>query len=305
MDNSIFHEFTTISLIDVTGPDAVTIVNNLTTNAVKTLPEAGMSETFVTDVRGKTVGHVNLYRLPDRLRLLGASGQSESVAAHIDRYTIREDATPAVRDEDFIVFALSPAAGSSLAGLSGSGDSHAWSQPLIGGVRCDVYQCQWWGPGTMAVAVPGDSVSAVRAVLSSQFTLVGEADFHRRRVECGFPWYGSDIEPSNLPQEIDRDSAAISFTKGCYLGQETVARLDALGQVQRKLVRWQIAGDVPAAGAILVADDKQVGRLTSVAELETGEAIALGFARRSHFQTGASARGADPATGREFVATVI
>ena len=132
-----------------------------------------------------------------------------------------------------------------------------------------------------------------------------EASFHCVRTLAGFPWYGVDLDETNLPQEADRDALAISFTKGCYLGQETVARLDALGQVQRKLVRWSITGGVPAAGATLVAGEKTVGRLTSVAADDRGGAIAIGFARRSHFEAGATAVGINPLTSAEFTGTVI
>ena len=62
------------------------------------------------------------------------------------------------------------------------------------------------------------------------------------RVEAGTPYYGPDINDKNLPQEISRDSRAISFVKGCYLGQETVARIDALGHVNRTLVGVRFAG---------------------------------------------------------------
>jgi tRNA-modifying protein YgfZ len=69
------------------------------------------------------------------------------------------------------------------------------------------------------------------------------------RIEAALPQFGTDISDANLPQEVNRDAAAISFTKGCYLGQETVARLDALGHVNRLLVpvRWQ-SRRLPAAG---------------------------------------------------------
>ena len=65
---------------------------------------------------------------------------------------------------------------------------------------------------------------------------IGAPAIEARRIEAGFPWYGPDISEKNLPQELARDQRAISFTKGCYLGQETVARIDALGHVNQTLV---------------------------------------------------------------------
>ena len=76
-----------------------------------------------------------------------------------------------------------------------------------------------------------------------QVALAVSDSLNAARIEHGWPIYGLDFSDANLPQEIARDPYAISFTKGCYLGQETVARLDALGQVQKKMVLLQISGD--------------------------------------------------------------
>jgi folate-binding protein YgfZ len=67
--------------------------------------------------------------------------------------------------------------------------------------------------------------------------------FEVLRIEAGVPASGRDVTPDNLPQEVARDSQAINFVKGCYLGQETVARIDALGHVNKLLRGIIITGD--------------------------------------------------------------
>ena len=80
----------------------------------------------------------------------------------------------------------------------------------------------------------------------------GTAAFDALRIESGTPLFGVDFDEENLPQEVGRDELAISFTKGCYLGQETVARIDALGHVNQQLAGVRFAGpDVPDAKAEL------------------------------------------------------
>ena len=74
-----------------------------------------------------------------------------------------------------------------------------------------------------------------RRLLDAGGELWWDKDLSRGRIESGYPLWGVDFDAANLPQEIGRDREAICFTKGCYLGQETVARLDALGHVNRKL----------------------------------------------------------------------
>jgi len=280
-------------------------------------------------VRGKTVGHLFLYHVecveverveverieveqekPEVIRMIGSIGQSQTVADHIERYTIREDATAVIRDNEFRCIALSDQAAKMVDQMTEPGGVLGADDPIsvrsgvqINGIDVDVYRTSWLGEQTTILLVSAENENAVSRTLQELSISKGTVeDFHCCRVEAGFPWYGIDIDKSNLPQELDRDSAAISFTKGCYLGQETVARLDAIGQVQRKLVRWSIQGTIPHPGETLSVGPKTVGRLTSIAKLATGETLALGFARRTHFEAGSSAAGGD---GGEFTGTVL
>jgi folate-binding protein YgfZ len=108
------------------------------------------------------------------------------------------------------------------------------------------------------------------------------------RIEAGVPLYGRDITADNLPQEVNRNAQAISFTKGCYLGQETVARIDALGHVNRLLVGIQcFGGEVPVAGEPLFAEGKEIGQVTSAAfSPRLQSPLALAYVRSSHAEPG-------------------
>ncbi len=114
--------------------------------------------------------------------------------------------------------------------------------------------------------------------------------FETARIEACTPLYGRDITAENLPQEIDRDRLAISFTKGCYLGQETVARIDALGHVNRLLRLVKFSGEtVPPAGTELQAadSDKPIGHVTSSRwSPKLNAPIAIALIRRGHHEIG-------------------
>lgn len=299
MNTNRFYRMPSISVVDIEGADASIIVHNLTTNEVKTLDVDEGRETFVTDVRGKTLGHVCLFRLPDRLRMVGPSNQaaeksnSQTLRDHVDRYTIREDATPIVVDDEYVAFVVDHQVSKLLGLETGTPTKLKHAAKAIGNLEVEAYGANWLGEGTSILLIDRERADALEQELSQQDLSPGnESEFHHARIEAGFPWYGIDLDQTNLPQEADRDVMAISFTKGCYLGQETVARLDALGQVQKKLVRWKITGTMPKPDATLVSDDKKVGRLTSVTATNEG-AMAIGFARRSHFDAGATAQGED------------
>jgi len=105
------------------------------------------------------------------------------------------------------------------------------------------------------------------------------------RIEAGTPVYGKEITEKNLPQEIGRDDRAISFVKGCYLGQETVARLDALGHVNQLLkgLVFEAGSPCPEPGSPVEDAAKRVGAITSSAFSPVRDApIALAIIRTSH-----------------------
>ena len=107
-----------------------------------------------------------------------------------------------------------------------------------------------------------------------------------RRVEVGVPRIGLDMGEKTLALEVPVEDA-LSATKGCYLGQEVVARGTARGHVNRRLVPLLLAGPAPASGAPLVRDGKDVGHLTTVAQaFGAGTMAALGFVRREHWEPG-------------------
>jgi len=315
-----------LTILDVIGRDAAKIVNNLCTANVMTLGPMMGREAFVTDVRGKTVGHVCIFQTPSGLRMIGAGTnanddrpkQSAAISAHLDRYTLREDATPADISGSLAAVLVD---GNLLAKL----DSFA-AVLVTDPVTCELqstdfgikledsesirgcaYRVPWWGDQSVLMLVDKNEMGGLLAHLRDKGGIEEDAhEFHRRRIGAKFPWFGIDIDPSNLPQEADRDSAAISFQKGCYLGQETVARLDALGQVQKRLVLWDLTcQSTPRVNTELKSDDRTVGRLTSVTGGNgANQYIALGFARRSHLDPGSIAHGSNE-DGQEIEAVVL
>lgn len=291
---------TPLSVLDLVGDDAPAILHNLTTNAVKTLEPSGPGvETFITNLKGKCVGHAMVFRTAWGYRLIGAAGQSEAVAELMDRYTIREDAQPNVRDDDFTAYLLV-------------------DEPIPPNVAdSSLHEVPWLAPTPARVLLAARTDEPTGESLEAPQGEEAADTFHTHRVAAGYPWHGIDFNDSHLPQEVNREPETISFTKGCYLGQETIARLDALGQVQKKLVMWSIggieSGSLPAVDTKLfrtsekpvAAGEKPVGRLTSVVPdpSDPQRGVALGFARRSHFDPGTEAFGT--IGERDFIAKVM
>jgi aminomethyltransferase len=137
----------------------------------------------------------------------------------------------------------------------------------------------------VAVPVPGydllgpaGALDAAREYLARRGAFpVGLDAYETARVEAGVPRFGSDITPENFPAEAGILDRAVSFEKGCYPGQETVARMHYRGHPNRTLHRFAVEGAAPA-GAEILQNGKRVGQVTSVAPLPVnGEMLALGY----------------------------
>lgn len=246
-------------VVEFNGPDAGKILHNLTTNHIQLLAIGDAIESFVTDVRGWVVAHGLVYRAEEnRWFVLGQHPDAAAVVSHADRYIIREQVV--VRDHS----------ASASVHLCCDDDAN------IDAATSELYHCPWraFGPNAnLGFQIDGHSHHPISNENSPSWQSMRIAHF--------WPRMGLDIWEKCIPQELDRTEQAISFTKGCYLGQETIARLDARGQIQKKLCLLKLDGDV-SAGDKLLFNDAEVGHITSTAVIEDG-ALALAQIRRGYF----------------------
>ena len=292
----IFVPFPRLTWLDIAGADRAQVLGNLTTNNIKTLDDGQGVETFITDVRGKTFGHGLVFSWDGRLRMLTVADQFQRLSAHIDRYVIREDVQVEERTADLHTLYWPGVSGAKLArklNLQPAAFPQLAAQAIeLEGVSAMAYQVPWTRHADWLFVVAVEQADELDAALIAHDILPGaESIVHCGRINHKFPWFGLDCQETNLPQEMDRDAAAIDFRKGCYLGQETIARLDAMGQVQKKLTLWRFTGDqVPPVGMELRSGDKVVATVTSGTFcFDHGAPLALCMARRSHFDVGSRA----------------
>jgi folate-binding protein YgfZ len=128
---------------------------------------------------------------------------------------------------------------------------------------------------------PAALQSQVDAYLASQRVLSLE-EIAFRRIEAAIPAVPQDIGPADLPNEGGLETAAISYTKGCYLGQEVMARLKSMGQVRRRLVRVRINADVPTLPAPVFVGSRQIGEVRSIARDASGARVGLAMISLLH-----------------------
>ena len=282
------------SRIALRGSDRTRFLHSFCTNDIQRLTPGMGCEAFLTNHQGKTVGHVYVFCSDDALLLDSVPGQAAAVITHLDRFVISddvtfEDLTPATGE----LLVAGPQAGSVLARIvPGELPTEPWQhrEAEIAGTRVRLAKADFLLPESFLLTTPIGSIEALeRALIEAGGVRCGFAAVEAMRIESGTPLFGSDITAENLPQEIGRDKQAISFTKGCYLGQETVARIDAMGHVNRLLVSVRIldALAVPPPGTELTSGGKVAGQVTSAAwSPRLDQPLAFALVRRAQAAPG-------------------
>ena len=273
-------------------------------------------EAFVTSPQGKTIGYVILHVTEDRILVRSDPGGLEVAMPHLRKYGIFDDV--AIDDRSEATFELH-LVGADCEGLlrraggeepDGSGYAHIAGMMAGRPVRV-IRESPAGSPGLTVIGDRADA-GAVVAALRAAAGEGGLAELRPSvvealRIQAGTPVFGKDVTEKNLPQEFARDDRAISFVKGCYLGQETVARIDALGHVNQLLkgLAFEPGTECPAPGTNLEADGKRVGVITSAAFSPwRGNPVALGMIRTSHAGAGTTLRLAGGGETAPVVATV-
>ena len=257
----------------VQGPDAVRFLDNFTTAAIGPLAVGAGTETFFTDARGWVIALAMILRVEDGLVIDAATGLGGRLWEHLEHYHIREQVALSDASADVASLLIAgPAADAWLVEHGAAADGapstampdrlfdHA--EQSFGGVTVRLVRTDWWGEsGWLMRCALHDHTALTSWMRGSGLTEAAADTVETARIEQGTPC-PADMPEKTLPQEVGRDARAISFTKGCYLGQETVARLDALGHVNRRLVSVAVAGEL-AVPAEVTADGTIVGMLTS------------------------------------------
>ena len=280
-------------VIQILGADAEKVINNLCTNDVRKLAVRSCCEAFITNVRGWCVEHGFVLKLHDRILLVGQFGNPTALCAHIDRYIIREDARITDQSASKRVFLLSECEADQSAAY--------FSSPSLAPKNGSIVSAHVMSLGVTAVSVQllvandvlviseeSDRQSMLDALASAGVSVYPPEEFEQRRIASFWPQSGREILEKSIPQELDRDPLTISFTKGCYLGQETIARVDAIGQLQKKLCLVRIESrETIEPGAAILKGDQQVGQITSASFDPTGSfVLALAYLRRGSFEPG-------------------
>jgi folate-binding protein YgfZ len=296
-------------VLEVTGRDRTSFLHAMLSNEVKSVgPGQGCSAAFL-DVHGKVQVLIDVWALEDRLLVITPDGMADETLQSLDKFLFAEkvDLRDATGELAMLMLAGpdAPALAARLTGVTPG--ERPWANAPAKLAGADVRIVRGAGEAAEAdvwiVAPTADGARIRRACLDAGVRSVSAEAWEPLRIEGGTPVYGRDVDATTLLPEIPVERW-VSYTKGCYIGQEVVVRIRDRGHVNRHLRGLRFAGvEVPPANATLLAGDEEVGRVTSAAfSPGSGCAVALGYVRRQHADAGSQV--AALAGDRTLAATV-
>ena len=289
------------SRICLTGADRKKFLNGQVTNDVVKLKTGEGCYAALITAKGKMQSDLNIYDLENELLLDFEPGFGESVTQRIDKYIIADDVQLIdVAPHYGLLSVQGPKAADAIAKLSlgitiptrplsfASAKSDMLGEVyLMNNARTGTTGFDLFVP-TNALAMVADKLIAAAKELGGG--ACGWQALEIARIEAGIPRFGVDMDETNLPPETGTEKRAISYTKGCYIGQEVIARIRTYGQVAKALRGLRLSEDLKAIssrGDKLFLGEKEIGYITSaIFSPKVNGNIALGYVRRESNKTG-------------------
>lgn len=271
------------SRLELMGPDRERFFGGMVTAAVESLGPGQGTFGFITDVRGRVLASATVLALADRFWLEIPRGRGRTIIEHLEKYIVTDQVEILPLGDMASVRIAGPQSAAVLADL-GAAAARDLTEPWRH-TRVDVldYQARLVREGHSAVPTFSLWQSAAIAPLLAEdlegagIARIGTGATEALRIEHGHPLWGVDYDDANLPQETGIDDA-VDYEKGCYLGQEIVARIHYRGQPARRMCRLAFEpGHSPATGAEIEFDGRPAGKATSVGQLPGSES-AIGLA---------------------------
>lgn len=291
------------SRICLVGTDRARYLHGQVTNEVKKLAPGTGTYAAITTAKGKMESDVNIFCLADELLLDFEPGLTEAISQRLEKFIVADDVQIVDAAPHYgLLTVQGPKAAEVVTalGLIETGmlpakpyDSVKASDAMLG----DIYLANLPRLGTTGfdLYVPNNSLGAVAdkliaAAKQAGGRACGWTAFETVRIDAGIPRFGADMDGNTIPLEAGIESRAISYSKGCYIGQEVINRIHSVGHVNRELRGLRLAEALPALparGDKLFHDGKEVGMVTSTVRSPALNAnIALGYVRREANQIG-------------------
>ncbi len=284
--------------LEFTGPDRVRYLNAILTNNIKDLTENHGNVSLFLNPQGHIQAEIETYALGDRLFCVSYAMIRERLIAGLEKYIIMDDVTLTDRTGDYGTVALEGPKAAELVKKACGLDLEQLNELelrdiSVGAVPCRVAKRSPGGrSGGEFLVKRGNVATLWRMLLGATRDYgggpMGYTALNALRLEQGVAWYGFDFGEKQIPHEAGLQDSHISYTKGCYTGQEIVERVRSRGQVNRTRVALKFdTGELPAANTPLLVEGKESGTVTRSAFSPARDAfIGMGYVRKEKVAPG-------------------
>lgn len=286
----------------ISGSEAVMFLNGLITNDIKTLAANSWMPAAFANVQGRLLAAVRIAHREDGFLIDTENSMRETVITLLDRFTLAGDFHLQDLTDNTSMFSVqgrgAPEIISRVFGAEAANvERHKIVNAQLGDTTVNVMRATHTAEDGFDLFIDAHNSSKVR----DAFTVAGAAPvsdetLETLRIEAGVPLYGIDMDENNVVTETNLDDA-VSFTKGCYLGQEIIVRIKHRGHVAKKLTGVVLADStpVPRNSKIISSDGKEIGRVTSSAfSPRLDRAIALGYLKYDYLAAGTEVKVVTP-----------
>ena len=290
----------TVALIDknyraslsFTGPDRVRYLNAILTNNIKDLGTGHGNVSLLLNPQGHILAEIETYAFADRLFCVSYAMIRERLIEWLDKYIIMDDVTLTYQTARYGTLALEgPKAAAIVQELSGVDltkfDDLSSHDSTVSSLPCRIVKRSPGGVLEAEFVVAGGELAELWQILSEGARRhgggpMGYTAMSGLRLAQGVPWFGYDFGEKQIPHEAGLQDSHISYTKGCYTGQEIVERVRSRGQVNRQRIRLAFSGDVvPELEAPLTLDGKEVGYVTRAGRAwDPLRTLGMGYVRK-------------------------
>ena len=288
-------------LLSVTGGDRLAWLQGLLTNDVANLPMDGVCEAAYLTPQGRMITDMRVINLADRTLLDVPGSLAEALRARLDTLLFAEDAAIENVSARLLMIDVHGVTAPQLIDAA-RGGLQAGAAAIV---RHDAFDL----PGFSIIAAPSEAGTIVATLAAHGAAETTLATLDVIRVEAGRPAFLIDMDEHTIPLEAGIEDRVISFTKGCYVGQEVIVRVmhRGGGRVAKKLVGFSLAtSEVPPAGSTVHSGGRQIGRVTSSAwSPDLQRAIALGYVHRDFVSPATAVRISAPAGDLEAVVAAL
>ena len=299
------HDASYMGRLKAIGDDGLDLLNRLSTNKVIDLTAGQGAPTILTTDRGRILDLIGVVNIDESILLITSPGAQQQVIDFLDKYTIMEDLTVENITEESTMFSvLGPASQAAVESASGTklGNLPTYHSVTaeIGGHEVRVVHRPFGDLPSYDILMDTVAKTGVwEHLAASGITPVGEEAFEAARLNYSVPEYGREISEAYNPLEAGL-IGSIDFAKGCYIGQEVIARLDTYQKIQKHLVRLEFSADATVSeGDVLTDAGQEVGKVTSVTNIPTGLGlVGMAYIRKASASPGNVLELAAPSSGQ-------